>query len=57
MYTEDYHILAFGIGLTDLVKRPMRSSAELSPGEVQAGVLQLQTKLVAYAPRVVCCNG
>jgi len=57
MYAEDYRILEFGIGLTDLVKRPTRSSAELSPGEARAGVLQLQTKLVAYAPRVVCFNG
>ena len=55
MYTEDYHILEFGLGLTDLVRRPTRSSAELSPGEARAGVLQLPTKLVAYAPRVVSC--
>jgi hypothetical protein len=45
------------IGLTDLVKRPTRSAVALSPGKARAGVLQLQIKLVAYAPRVVCCNG
>ena len=56
-YAEDHRILEFGIGLTDLVQRPTRSSAELSPGEARAGVLQLQTKLVTYAPRVVCFNG
>src|SRR5499427_4866477 len=56
-YTDDHRILEFGIGLTDLVKRPTRSSADLSPTEARAGVLELQTKLVTYAPRVVCFNG
>lgn len=56
-YAQDHRILEFGIGLTDLVKRPTRSSAELSPGEARAGVLHLQAKLVTYAPRVVCFNG
>ena len=56
-YTEDYRILAFGIGLTDLVKRPSRSSADLSRREAQAGAVALQRKLVAHAPRVVCFNG
>ena len=56
-YAEDARILEFGIGLTDLVKRPTRSSAELSPGEARAGVAQLQAKLATCAPRVVCFNG
>src|SRR5437867_2634199 len=51
-YAEDHRILDFGIGLTDLVKRPTRSSADLLPAEARAGVFQLQTKLVTYAPRV-----
>src|SRR5215475_13333080 len=57
LYIEDYRILECGIGLTDLVKRPTHPSAELWPNETWAGVLQLQTKPVAYAPRVVCFNG
>lgn len=56
-YAQDHRILEFGIGLTDLVKRPTPSSADLSPAEARAGVLQVQTKLVTYAPRVVCFNG
>jgi len=56
-YAEDHRILAFGIGLTDLVKRPTRSSAQLSPAEARAGVVQLQAKLLTCAPRVVCFNG
>lgn len=56
-YAEDHRILEFGIGLTDLVQRPTRSSADLAPDEARAGVLQLQTRLMTYAPRVVCFNG
>jgi TDG/mug DNA glycosylase family protein len=56
-YAEDARILEFGIGLTDLVQRPTRSSAELAPGEARAGVARLQSKLAACAPRVVCFNG
>jgi len=56
-YAEDYRILEFGIGLTDLVRRPTRSAADLAPAEARAGVLELQTRLRCYAPRVVCFNG
>jgi len=56
-YAEDARILEFGIGLTDLVKRPTPSSADLLPDEARAGVSQLHTKLMTYAPRVVCFNG
>jgi TDG/mug DNA glycosylase family protein len=56
-YAEDARVLEFGIGLTDLVKRPTRSTADLSFTEVRAGAAQLQPKLMAYAPRVVCFNG
>ena len=56
-YTEDYRIMEFGIGLTDLVKRPSRSSADLSRAEARAGAVTLAGKLVTYAPRVVCFNG
>jgi len=56
-YADDHRILTFSIGLTDLVQRPTRSSADLVSDEARAGVLQLQRKLLAYAPRVVCFNG
>ena len=56
-YAEDYRIMEFGIGLTDLVKRPSRSSADLSRAEARAGAVTLAGKLVTYAPRVVCFNG
>jgi TDG/mug DNA glycosylase family protein len=56
-YAEDHRILEFGIGLTDLVKRPTRSSAELSLAEARAGAVLLREKLLTCAPRVVCFNG
>jgi TDG/mug DNA glycosylase family protein len=56
-YAEDYRVLEFGIGLTDLVKRPTRSSSDLSLAEARAGAAVLQHKLLTYAPRTVCFNG
>ena len=56
-YEDDHRVLAFGIGLTDLVKRPSRSSADLSSAEAYAGAAVLHAKLIACAPRVVCFNG
>jgi mismatch-specific thymine-DNA glycosylase len=56
-YADDARILEFGIGLTDLVKRPTRSSSELSLAEARAGAVLLQSKLLTCAPRVVCYNG
>jgi mismatch-specific thymine-DNA glycosylase len=56
-YAEDARILEFGIGLTDLVKRPTRSSADLSIAEARAGAMVLQRKLSLYTARVVCFNG
>jgi mismatch-specific thymine-DNA glycosylase len=56
-YTEDYRLLEFGIGLTDLVKRPSRSSGNLSRAETRAGAVTLTAKLLTNAPRVVCFNG
>ena len=56
-FTEDYRLPEFGIGLADLVKRPSRSSGDLSRAETRAGAVTLTEKLLTYAPRVVCFNG
>ncbi|MGE3539198.1 MAG: mismatch-specific DNA-glycosylase [Candidatus Tectimicrobiota bacterium] len=56
-YAEDHRVLEFGIGLTDIVKRPTRASAELAATEAQAGVAAVSARLRQVAPRVVCCNG
>lgn len=56
-YAEDHRVLGFGIGLTDLVKRPTRSSSELLRAEVRVGAQTVADKLITYAPCVVCFNG
>ena len=56
-YADDARILEFGIGLTDLVKRPSRSSGDLSRAETRAGATTLAGKLLSCGPRVVCFNG
>ncbi len=54
---DDFRALEFGIGLTDLVKRPTPSSADLTGSDKKAGKHALLRKLNRYAPRVVCFNG
>jgi double-stranded uracil-DNA glycosylase len=47
----------FGIGLTDVVKRPSGNAAELSPLEFELAAPKLLRKLKRYAPKVVCFHG
>ena len=54
---DDARVLAFGIGLTDLVKRPTAGIEELSMEEKRAGATRLAKKLRTCQPRVVCFNG
>jgi TDG/mug DNA glycosylase family protein len=49
--------LTYGIGMTDVVKRPTNSMAELKPAEFTEGVVVLEAKLLHYQPLVVCFNG
>ncbi len=56
-YRDDARLIAYGIGLTDLVKRSTPSSADLSTAEARAGVRVLERKLLQYTPAVVCFNG
>ena len=56
-HAEDHRVLEFGIGLTDLVKRPTRSSNNLSAAEAHAGAADLLHKILTYTPRVICFNG
>jgi TDG/mug DNA glycosylase family protein len=48
---------AFGIGLTDLVKRPTPGAAALTADDFAAGRAALYVRLLACAPRVVCFVG
>lgn len=54
---QDGRILEFGIGLTDVVKRPTDGIHQLTPEEFQKGAARLQTLILKFHPRIVCFNG
>jgi TDG/mug DNA glycosylase family protein len=56
-YAEDYRVLEYGIGLTNLVDRTSREASELTRPELIAGAESLRRKLLACHPKVVCFNG
>src|SRR6266851_4072649 len=56
-YRDDKRVIEFGIGLTDLVKRPSKTAAELAREDFAEGRIVLSQKLEEFAPRVVAFNG
>ncbi|HUL35535.1 MAG TPA: mismatch-specific DNA-glycosylase [Candidatus Eisenbacteria bacterium] len=56
-YPDDRRIIEFGIGLTDLVKRPTKVIEELKREDFAEGRFVLSRKLEEYLPRVVAFNG
>jgi mismatch-specific thymine-DNA glycosylase len=56
-YEDDRRLLEFGIGLTDLVKRPTRGIEELERQEFSEGRVLLAQKLEDLRPRVIAFNG
>ncbi|HYJ80891.1 MAG TPA: mismatch-specific DNA-glycosylase [Longimicrobiaceae bacterium] len=56
-FEEDALLPGLGIGVTDLVKRPTRSAAELTPAELRAGAERVRLLVAELRPRVVCYNG
>jgi TDG/mug DNA glycosylase family protein len=56
-YRDDKRVIEFGIGLTDLVKRPYKTDGELTREDFAEGRIVLSQKLEEYAPRVVAFNG
>lgn len=56
-YDDDRRLLEFGIGLTDLVKRPTRGVDEIERQEFAEGRVLLARKLEEFQPRVVAFNG
>ena len=54
---ESASLLDLGIGITDLVKRPTRSAAEVSLAEYRTGSIRLRELVHEHRPRVVCYNG
>ncbi len=54
---EDAELLAYGVGVTNLVARPTRAADELSRDELRAGAVALAALCGRYAPRLVACVG
>src|SRR5260370_12539813 len=56
-YKDDNRMIEFGIGLTDLVKRPTRGVEEIDRQEFAEGRIILSQKLEEFVPRLVGFNG
>jgi mismatch-specific thymine-DNA glycosylase len=56
-YRDDKRVIEFGVGLTDLVKRPSKSVEELKREDFAEGRIVLSQKLEEFLPRVVAFNG
>jgi TDG/mug DNA glycosylase family protein len=56
-YHDDKRVIEFGIGLTDLVKRPTKTTAELTREDFAEGRIVLSQKLGEFSPHVVAFNG
>ena len=56
-FEEDRLLLGLGIGVTDLVKRPTASAAEVTAAEFRAGVQRVRRLIAERRPRVVAYNG
>lgn len=54
---EDREILAYGLGLTDVIKRPTPNIDGLTAEEFKRGIARLDGLLARYAPKIVCFNG
>ena len=56
-HRDDKRMIEFGVGLTDLVKRPTRGIEELQREDFAEGRIVLAQKLEQYAPQVIAFNG
>lgn len=54
---EDREILAHGLGLTDVIKRPTPTIDGLSAEEFKRGFARLDDLIARFRPRIVCFNG
>ena len=56
-YKDDKRVIEFGMGLTDLVKRPTRGVEEIEREEFAEGRILLARKLEEFTPKVIAFNG
>jgi double-stranded uracil-DNA glycosylase len=54
---HDRALLHYGVGFTDLVKRPTPKASDLTIAELTAGVSHLLKKIERYRPRIACFHG
>ena len=54
---EDGELPRYGIGMTNVVDRPSRGAADLSPEELRAGAARVARLVAEYEPRVVAVVG
>lgn len=54
---EGRELLRHGLGITNVVDRPTRTAAELSPEELRAGAEALERLVARYRPRVLAVLG
>jgi TDG/mug DNA glycosylase family protein len=54
---DDKRMIEFGIGLTDMVKRPTRGIEEIGREEWAEGRVLLAQKMQEFSPRIVAFNG
>lgn len=53
----DARVLEFGIGLTDVVKRPTPTARDLRPADYRRWAPVLKEKIRRFRPRIVCFQG
>ncbi|XP_068975914.1 G/T mismatch-specific thymine DNA glycosylase-like [Bombus flavifrons] len=56
-YEEDHKLLQFRIGLTNIVARATKSSADLKRTEIKEGSKLVEEKLKLYKPKIAVFNG
>lgn len=54
---EDFKLLDLGYGLTNIVARPTKTAAEITPEEYEQGRILLRGKLQRFQPKIVCFVG
>ena len=54
---DDHRVLEFGVGLTDVVKRPSSSASKLRAADYRLWAPVLRENLERFAPSIVCFHG
>ena len=54
---DDHRVLEFGVGLTDVVKRPSNRASKLRAADYRQWAPVLRDKLERFAPSIVCFHG